>query len=109
MHFEALSKSIIPKTASTLVLAIFISIPKISAQSINQPSIIPDGLGLNIHFTKPQPGEMDQLAKTGSRIIRTDLLWHSTERDSGEYDFSNYDRPEKHSPSIHPGLHQPLI
>ncbi|HEX4054227.1 MAG TPA: hypothetical protein VHX86_08180 [Tepidisphaeraceae bacterium] len=55
------------------------------------PQPIPDGLGVNIHFTHPQPGEMKMLADSGIRWIRMDFDWEGTELGKGNYDFSNYD------------------
>jgi hypothetical protein len=51
-----------------------------------------DGLGVNIHFTDPLPGEMEMLAEGGFRWVRMDLTWARTEREKGRYDFSPYDR-----------------
>jgi polysaccharide biosynthesis protein PslG len=56
-----------------------------------QPTV-PNSLGVNIHFTDPVPGEMSELAASGVRWIRMDLLWAATEREKGQYDFSEYDR-----------------
>ena len=53
---------------------------------------VPDGLGYNIHFTDPKPGEMEMLAESGVTIIRMDFSWESTERKKGVWDFSAYDR-----------------
>ncbi len=50
-----------------------------------------DGLGVNIHFTSPQPGEAAMLAASGVRWVRMDLTWRNTERQPGQYDFSAYD------------------
>ena len=52
----------------------------------------PDGLGVNIHFTDPRPGEMDMLAAAGFKWIRMDFSWDGTEKQKGEYDFSAFDR-----------------
>lgn len=54
--------------------------------------MVPEGLGVNIHFTSPRPGEMKMLADAGFKFIRMDLSWGATERKKGEYDFSAYDR-----------------
>lgn len=54
--------------------------------------VVPDGLGVNIHFTDPKPGEMRQLAAAGFGIVRMDLTWAGTERKAGAYDFAAYDR-----------------
>lgn len=51
-----------------------------------------DGLGVNIHFTDPKPGEMEMIAAAGFKWVRMDLSWGATERLRGEYDFSSYDR-----------------
>lgn len=56
------------------------------------PSIIPQGFGVNIHFTDPMPGEMEKLAESGLQWVRMDLIWEATEKEPGKYDFSAYDR-----------------
>lgn len=53
---------------------------------------VPDGLGVNIHFTDPQPGEMEMLAGAGFKWIRMDLSWPAIEKKRGEYDFAPWDR-----------------
>jgi len=53
---------------------------------------VPEGLGVNIHFTDPRPGEMEMLAEAGCRWVRMDFAWSGTERQKGQYDFSAYDR-----------------
>jgi polysaccharide biosynthesis protein PslG len=54
--------------------------------------LVSDSLGVNIHFTDPQPGEMKQLANSGVKWVRMDMLWDYTEKRKGVYDFSSYDR-----------------
>ena len=55
-------------------------------------TVVPDGLGVNIHFTDPRPGEMKMLADAGFTYVRMDLNWGGTEREKGKYDFRAYDR-----------------
>jgi hypothetical protein len=55
-------------------------------------SFIPQGLGVNIHFTDPQPGEVKMIADAGFRWVRMDFKWDATERERGRYDFGEYDR-----------------
>ncbi|MBN1851959.1 MAG: hypothetical protein JW829_04515 [Pirellulales bacterium] len=50
------------------------------------------GLGVNIHFTDPRPGEVEMLAAGGFRWVRMDFTWSATERERGWYDFSAYER-----------------
>ncbi len=52
---------------------------------------VPNGAGVNIHFTDPRPGEMKMLSE-GFRFVRMDFVWSATERVKGQYDFSAYDR-----------------
>ncbi len=53
---------------------------------------IPNGFGVNIHFTDPKPGEMKMLADAGFKWVRMDFHWGTTEREKGKYDFRAYDR-----------------
>src|SRR4051794_34020013 len=52
---------------------------------------VPDGIGVNIHFTQAQPGEMEMLAAAGFRWVRMDFSWPAVEKKKGEYDFADYD------------------
>lgn len=65
----------------------------VSASAAELPDLaVPDGLGVNIHFTDPRPGEMEMLAEAGFRWVRMDFAWSGTEREKGQYDFSAYQR-----------------
>ena len=59
--------------------------------SANQLTVT-EGLGVNIHFTEPKPGEVKMIAGAGFRWVRMDFIWEITEREHGSYDFSAYDR-----------------
>lgn len=52
---------------------------------------LPDGLGVNIHFTSPQPGEMKMLAAGGFTWVRMDFDWNQIEYEKGKYRFTAYD------------------
>ncbi|WP_428940808.1 cellulase family glycosylhydrolase [Fontivita pretiosa] len=54
--------------------------------------VIPDGLGVNIHFTDAAPGEMKMLADAGFKFIRMDYDWAVVEKQQGQYDFAAYER-----------------
>jgi hypothetical protein len=85
-----------------LILLILLSLPccacipqedcTFGSQSNSAGPAIPDGFGVNIHFTNPQPGEIKMLSEAGLRWVRMDLKWDSTETQPGSYDFSEYDR-----------------
>jgi hypothetical protein len=52
---------------------------------------VPAGLGVNIHFTDPKPGEMEMLAASGCTWVRMDFDWNRIEVEKGVYDFKPYE------------------
>ncbi|MDG3006930.1 cellulase family glycosylhydrolase [Paludisphaera mucosa] len=56
------------------------------------PPVVPEGFGVNIHFTDPAAGEMERFAEGGFKWVRMDFHWEGVEREPGKYDFSAYDR-----------------
>ncbi|MEO6742537.1 MAG: beta-galactosidase [Chthoniobacteraceae bacterium] len=58
--------------------------------SLPEPGTL-DGLGVNIHFTEPQPGELEMIRAAGFHWVRMDFTWAATEPEPGRYDFSKYD------------------
>jgi hypothetical protein len=52
---------------------------------------LPDGLGVNIHFTSPQTGEMKMLAEGGFTWVRMDYDWNRVEYEKGKYRFDDYE------------------
>lgn len=54
--------------------------------------LVPEGFGVNIHFTDPKPGEMERFAEGGFGLARMDFAWGRVERERGQYDFSAYER-----------------
>jgi len=79
-----------------LLLAVMLIAARAAADAPPHPSlpppVIPDCLGVNIHFTDPKPGELEMLAAAGFKWVRMDFQWGGTERKKGEYDFRAYDR-----------------
>ena len=57
------------------------------------PSLtVPDGLGVNIHFTGAPARDLDLLQAAGFRFIRMDFTWEGIERQKGVYNFEPYDQ-----------------
>ena len=54
-------------------------------------AVLPDGVGVNIHFTQGHGRDLDLIAAAGFRFVRMDFGWQATERQKGEYDWSAYD------------------
>jgi hypothetical protein len=68
-----------------LVLLLCLAAPAQAAGSL--PALtIPDGFGVNIHFTG-EPQDLDLIRAGGFRVIRMDLSWSGIERQKGVYDF----------------------
>ena len=64
-----------------------------SAPAYKLPSLtIPDGLGVNIHFTGEPAQDLDMIQSAGFRFIRMDFAWGAIERVKGEYNFAEYDQ-----------------
>ncbi len=79
-----------------VIFVLCVLAPGALGAAVRHPALPPagriDGLGVNIHFTDPRPGEMEMLSEGGFRWIRMDFTWARTERRPGAYDFSPYER-----------------
>ena len=53
--------------------------------------ILPEGVGINIHFTKGREKDLDLIAAGGFKFIRMDFHWGGIERQKCEYNWSEYD------------------
>lgn len=91
------SRMLIPPLCCILATAFATSLFVSAAPHPSLPgATVPDGLGVNIHFTDPMVGEMELLAAAGFRWVRMDLGWANIERELGVYDFSAFDRLTGH-------------
>ncbi len=55
------------------------------------PLVLPQGVGVNIHFHRGHQADLDLIAAAGFKFIRMDLGWSGIERERGRYDWSAYD------------------
>lgn len=55
------------------------------------PPVLPEGVGVNIHFTRGRERDLDLIAAAGFKFIRMDFSWAGIERRKGDYDWSAYD------------------
>lgn len=60
------------------------------AREIPEP-ILPNGVGVNIHFVTGHEHDLDLIAAAGFRFIRMDFGWNGIERKKGEYHWSEYE------------------
>lgn len=83
-------RRILPALLALLLIALS---PTVARAAKGLPDdVIPNPLGVNIHFTDETPGELAQIAAAGVKIVRMDFSWVHVEREKGVYDFSAYDR-----------------
>lgn len=54
-------------------------------------SVIPNGVGVNIHFVTGQTEDLDMIQAAGFKFIRMDFAWDATEPKPGQYDWKAYD------------------
>jgi hypothetical protein len=79
---------------TTIVLIVLVAICLLCsvAAAADLPSpIVPDGLGVNIHFTGEPARDLDMIQAGGWKFIRMDFVWSSVEKQKGAYDFAAYD------------------
>lgn len=54
-------------------------------------SVLPQGVGVNIHFTRGNETDLDLMAAAGFKFIRMDFGWEATERVKGDYSWTAYE------------------
>ena len=55
------------------------------------PPVVPQCVGVNIHFTGAPARDLDGLQSGGFGWVRMDFVWSAIERAKGQYDFAAYD------------------
>jgi hypothetical protein len=55
-------------------------------------SVVPNGVGVNIHFVTGQEKDLDLIAAAGFKFIRMDFGWTAIEKQKGKYDWSEYEQ-----------------
>ena len=79
-------------TEALLILLVAVALLCSVAAAADIPSpTIPDGLGVNIHFTGEPARDLDMIQAGGWKFIRMDFAWSSIEKQKGVYDFAEYD------------------
>lgn len=64
----------------------------VALQGADLPELVlPQGVGVNIHFTRGHERDLDLIAAAGFKFIRMDFGWGGTERRKSEYDWADYD------------------
>src|SRR5262249_9148647 len=53
--------------------------------------VLPQGVGVNIHFVRGHERDLDLIAAAGFKFIRMDFGWGGIERKQGEYNWGDYD------------------
>ena len=85
---EALMPRLLLLFLITLSLAAF---PALAKPNALPPPVVPQCVGVNIHFTGQPKQDLDGLARGGFGWVRMDFFWSDIEKVKGVYDFSAYD------------------
>ena len=77
------------KTTTSLLL---LCLAAFWAQAADLPELVlPQGVGVNIHFTRGHERDLDLIAAAGFKFIRMDFGWGGTERRKDEYNWGDYE------------------
>jgi hypothetical protein len=79
------------KTCLLLSLLFLAVLPARALDRNLPPATVPDGLGVNIHFTGAPAKDLDAIQAAGFRFVRMDVRWENVESQKGVYDFKAYD------------------
>ena len=76
------------------ICRIFLSflIPFVVSAAEIPDAVIPNGVGVNIHFVSGHEQDLDLIAAAGFKFIRMDFAWTAIEKQKGKYDWSEYDQ-----------------
>jgi polysaccharide biosynthesis protein PslG len=66
--------------------------PLVANASEIPDAVIPNGVGVNIHFVTGHEQDLDLIAAAGFKFIRMDFAWTGIEKQKGKYDWSEYDQ-----------------
>lgn len=80
---------ILTQTVTPTVVPVEATSPPIP--NILPERVIPELFGVEIHFTRALPGELNVLATGGFRWVRMDMFWNTVEQVPGRYEFWEYD------------------
>jgi hypothetical protein len=61
-----------------------------SAADLPEP-VLPQGVGVNVHFVRGHERDLDLIAAAGFKFIRMDFAWGAIERRKGEHNWTDYD------------------
>jgi len=73
-----------------VLLLVLVGTSPALAADLPEP-MLPQGVGVNIHFTRGHEKDLDLIAAAGFKVVRMDFTWSAIERKKGEYDWSAYD------------------
>jgi hypothetical protein len=77
-------------TALQLVAGLLV--PFVLSASEIPNAVIPEGVGVNIHFVTQHEQDLDLIAAAGFKFVRMDFAWEAIEKRKREYDWSEYDQ-----------------
>jgi hypothetical protein len=77
---------------TTLRFVLWLLFPWVASASEIPNAVIPEGVGVNIHFVTGHEQDLDLIAAAGFKFVRMDFAWTAIEKQKGKYDWSEYDQ-----------------
>jgi len=72
-------------------LIVLLSLTRAAPTADLPEPVLPQGVGVNIHFTRGHGKDLDLIAAAGFKVVRMDFSWEAIERKTSQYDWSEYD------------------
>jgi len=73
-----------------VILMLAVAGSLVAPAQIPEP-VIPQGVGVNIHFVTGHEADLELIAAAGFKVVRMDFVWEATEKARGRYDWSDYE------------------
>jgi hypothetical protein len=80
-----------PRLFRSLLSVLVVAAHAVGVAADLPPLVLPQGVGVNIHFHRGHEADLDLIAAAGIKFVRMDLGWAGIERERGRYDWSAYD------------------
>ena len=73
-----------PPCLSPLACAVALHLASTAAAADLPRPVVPEGVGVNIHFNRGHEADLDLIAAAGFKVVRMDLGWAGIERTPGQ-------------------------
>lgn len=79
------------QTVSGVTALVLLSLSLAAHAAELPPLVVPEGVGINIHFSSGHEKDLDLIAAAGVKVVRADFHWDQIEQYKGIYDWRAFD------------------